>query len=100
MATYLMLNIVFLFVVCGVLWLFGARWQWRAALLTIAMLCLCTAVFDSLIVWSGIVAYDPAKILGIHIGWAPIEDFFYALLAGLLIPGLWHILGRTHERKN
>lgn len=100
MATYLVLNIVFLVAACGILWLLDARWHWRTVMPTIAMLCLCTAVFDSLIVWSGIVAYDSAKIMGVLIGQAPIEDFFYALLAGLLIPGLWHILGGTHERKN
>jgi lycopene cyclase domain-containing protein len=100
MATYLILNIVFLLVTCGVLWALGARWRWHSVWLTIVILCLFTAVFDSLIVWSGIVAYDSAKILGIFIGQAPIEDFFYALLAGSLIPGLWHILGDSHERKN
>lgn len=45
------------------------------------MLFVLTAVFDNLIVGLSIVDYDPAKILGIHIGVAPVEDFMYALLA-------------------
>jgi lycopene cyclase domain-containing protein len=49
-----------------------------------------TAVFDSIIVGLSIVSYDPSKILGIFVGFAPIEDFFYALFACLVVPLLWN----------
>lgn len=59
----------------------------------IALLIL-TAVFDSLIIWAGIVGYDTAKILGVYIGFAPIEDFFYAILAAVIVPALWNLFGK------
>jgi lycopene cyclase domain-containing protein len=40
-----------------------------------------TVVFDSLIIWAGIVDYDLSKILGIYIAKAPIEDFLYSVFA-------------------
>ncbi len=56
-----------------------------------------TAVFDSLIVWSGIVAYDSSLILGLRVGIAPIEDFFYAIAAILVVPALWKLFGKRKE---
>jgi hypothetical protein len=50
-------------------------------------------VFDNFIVGSGIVAYDPALLSGVFIGFAPIEDFAYTLVAALLIPLTWWWLG-------
>jgi lycopene cyclase domain-containing protein len=58
-------------------------------------LLLLTAIFDSLIVRSGIVAYTRSHILGVYIGKAPIEDFFYAVVAAILAPLLWDY----YERK-
>lgn len=57
-----------------------------------------TAVFDNLIIWSGIVAYDETRILGLRIGLAPVEDFLYAIVAVLLSASLWRILGRQGPR--
>lgn len=92
MATYLVLNAVFLAVTLAVLrWRNLLRWN-RAVTATLAVLLVTTAVFDSLIVQSGIVAYDTARTLSITIGAAPIEDFFYAALAAILIPSVWHAL--------
>jgi lycopene cyclase domain-containing protein len=62
-------------------------------LLTLAVLLVFTAVFDNLIIGVGIVAYDPAKISGLMIGLAPIEDFAYTLAAVLVLPTLWGLLG-------
>jgi lycopene cyclase domain-containing protein len=56
-------------------------------------------VFDSLIIAAGIVGYDTAKILGIYIGTAPIEDFMYALLAAVIVPALWKGFG-LYDRKS
>ena len=43
-------------------------------------------------------AYDPAKILGVRIGVAPVEDFSYAIVAALALPALWVLLGRRRAR--
>ena len=53
--------------------------------LTTAVILIVTAIFDNLIVGTGIVAYDEDLILGVKIGYAPIEDFSYSLAAPLLI---------------
>jgi hypothetical protein len=42
------------------------------------------------------VAYDPAKILGIMVGFAPVEDFAYAIVAIVLVPVIWNA---TAKRK-
>lgn len=65
-----------------------------AAAVTVAVLVVLTAVFDNVIVGTGIVAYDPARISGIRVGVAPVEDFGYAVVAGLALPAIWELLHR------
>ena len=89
MATYLLVNILFMAVV---LLLLRAKLrrptkQWLVVLIILFVM---TAVFDSIIVGLSIVSYDPSKILGIFVGFAPIEDFFYALFACLVVPLVWN----------
>jgi lycopene cyclase domain-containing protein len=48
-----------------------------------------TAIFDNVIIMLDIVAYEPSHILGLYVGRAPIEDFFYCIGAVLLLPYLW-----------
>lgn len=48
-----------------------------------------TIIFDNLIIYSGIVTYTSANIMGINIGYAPIEDFAYTLAAVLILPAIW-----------
>ena len=86
--TYLILNIVFLICI-AVLFLAYIKKPTKAWWITLAILLALTAVFDSIIIWAEIVAYDPTKILGIYVGKAPIEDFFYAVLAVMIVPILW-----------
>lgn len=52
-----------------------------------------TLVFNNVIVGLGIVAYDPAKTLGIRTGLFPVEDLAYSLGAVVLLPALWSLLG-------
>ena len=56
-----------------------AAWRFelkvRNLLVPVAALLIGTAIFDNLIIWSGLVAYDDSKILGMRIGLAPVEDF-------------------------
>ncbi len=51
-----------------------------------------TAVFDNVLVGTGIVGYDPALISGAKIGVAPLEDFAYAIAGLVLLPSLWTLL--------
>lgn len=55
-----------------------------------ALMLLITAIFDNVIIATGIVAYDEAKISGIKIGVAPIEDFAYTVVALLVVPTLFN----------
>jgi lycopene cyclase domain-containing protein len=51
-----------------------------------------TAVFDNVLVGTGIVGYDPALISGARVGVAPLEDFAYAIAGLVLLPSLWTLL--------
>lgn len=87
--TYLVLNLIFL--VLGVVFLRrSVRKLGRALWITMIILLILTLVFDNLMILAGIFGYSNEKILGIFIGVAPLEDFFYAVFAALIIPALWH----------
>ncbi len=57
-------------------------------------LVLLTAVFDNVMIASGLFAYSDAHISGVSIGLAPIEDFSYPLAMAILLPGVWELVGR------
>jgi lycopene cyclase domain-containing protein len=97
MATYLILNIIFILIVCIVARVAFHRPS-KAFVATFIVLIILTAVFDNVIVGLSIVDYDPAKILEIKIGFAPIEDFMYAVLAVIIVPIVWHRLGSKHAQ--
>jgi lycopene cyclase domain-containing protein len=69
-----------------------------AALAGLVALVALTAVFDNVIVGSGIVAYDESRILGVRLGVAPVEDFSYAIVAALALPALWVLLRPRRAR--
>ena len=69
----------------------------RATWWTLAILLAATVIGDNFIVATGIVAYDPTKILGVFIGVAPVEDFAYSLVAATLIPAIWTALKRIER---
>lgn len=83
--SYLGLNAIFLGAVVLVGLVMRKQLPWRAVFSATGVLVIATAIFDNLIVGTGIVAYDESLILGIKIGYAPIEDFAYSLAAPLLI---------------
>lgn len=62
----------------------------KQMVMTTLGLVILTAIFDPLIIHAGIVAYHHDLTLGITFFGAPIEDFAYALAAGLLVPVLWN----------
>lgn len=97
--TYLILNCVFIAACLGALVKYIRRPS-KAWWLTLLALIILTLVFDNLIIWAGIVAYDTSKLIGIYAGIAPIEDFFYAVLAVAIVPALWRFFGTTQSEAN
>lgn len=85
---YLGIDLLFLIPVTLAGWKLSPAERRRAAKVTGALLAL-TLVFDNLIIAAGIVAYDPSRISGLMLGLAPIEDFAYAIAAGVLMPYIW-----------
>ena len=90
--TYLLLTAS----VLGILSVYGflmRKWLPIRPLLRAAVVMLTlTLVFDNVIIGTGIVDYDPEKISGIRLGFAPIEDFAYTLVALVLVPSLFNFL--------
>jgi lycopene cyclase domain-containing protein len=94
--TYWSLNAVFLGVVAlvAIAALISRRSpSWRAVGLAAIPLLILTAIFDNILVGTGIVGYDEALISGAKIGVAPLEDFAYTIAALVLLPSLWALLG-------
>lgn len=89
--TYVLLNLAVMVIVVGAIVLLS-DWQALRAkpiFYTLGITIVLTAIFDSLIIALGLVTYDSAKILGVYIGKAPIEDFAYTIVMVVLIPVLW-----------
>ena len=96
MSSYLLLALVFVGVaaVAAVVLALLSRHRVRAAAaaLTILVLVLLTAVFDNLMIASGLFHYAPELLSRAMVGLAPIEDFAYPLAGALLLPALWALL--------
>ena len=97
MNTYLILNLICTAVI-SLLLLTRPKLSLKSALILIGALFIMTAVFDSLIVGFSVVAYDTSKILGVYIGNAPIEDFFYPLAAVVIVPSVWCIVEKRYSK--
>jgi lycopene cyclase domain-containing protein len=98
--TYWLLNIPFLAVVAVVAVaaiLVRRSPNWRAIGLAAILLLMLTAVFDNVLVGTGIVGYTEELISGAKIGVAPLEDFSYTLAALVLLPSLWSLLGSRRD---
>ncbi|MFF1573060.1 lycopene cyclase domain-containing protein [Leifsonia sp. NPDC058292] len=105
--TYLVLSLVFLVVAAAVLgvalWrapdarrLVG-RW-WPSVLIAAVVIIVLTAVFDNLMIGSGLIRYSDDRVSGLRIGAVPIEDFAYPIAALLLLPALWIRFRRKEAR--
>lgn len=95
--TYLQLAVVFLLVAAigGVILAIASRRRGpapSAVIVTVIVLFLLTAVFDTVMIASGLFHYAQDPLLGLHIGLAPLEDFAYPLAGALLLPALWTAL--------
>lgn len=101
--TYLSLSIVFLLIAATVLAIALAtardrtallgRW-WRPVVAAGVALMVLTAIFDNVMIATGLMVYEPEHLAGILLGSAPLEDFAYPLAGLLLLPSLWLLLGR------
>lgn len=74
------------------------RLHWSAIALTVLGLFVLTAIFDSLMIGSGLFFYAEDHLWGPRIGLAPVEDFSYPLAAALLLPGLWVFLTKRKAK--
>ena len=57
----------------------------------VAMLVL-TAVFDNVMIGSGLFDYSSQTLAGPRVGLAPLEDFAYPLGGAILLPSAWLLL--------
>jgi lycopene cyclase domain-containing protein len=56
-----------------------------------------TAVFDTIMIRVGLVAYSDAHIVGARVGLAPLEDFSYPLACALALPAVWALVRRRGD---
>jgi len=96
--TYALLNLFFVIPVLALVLFFRPLIRGRVVAATLAVLVVMTAIFDNFIVGSGIVAYDPRLLVGWYLGYAPVEDFAYTVVAALLIPISWWWLERREQK--
>jgi small toxic polypeptide LdrA/B/C/D len=89
--TYLLLDLVMLAVVAVVAAVALPRRPRLIApiVITMAVLFILTALFDSVMIAVGLMVYSDAGRSGLEIGLAPIEDFAYPLAGAVLLPSLW-----------
>lgn len=89
--TYLLISLPFL---AASIWLWLSRrrnqpGQWQRLVITLAVLCALTVVFDNLMVAAGLVEYAAANNLGIYLGRIPVEDLFYSIFVAFVATALW-----------
>lgn len=99
MTTYAALNMFFLATI-GIGLLVYTRQKPRPILwVTLGILLLMTAVFDSLFILLGLFEYNPASILGVFVWRAPIEDFAYTVASVGIVGMLWEMLEAKNTKK-
>jgi lycopene cyclase domain-containing protein len=98
--TYFVMNVFFLFPLLVIGLFMRKQLPWRAIFWATGALLIITAIFDNLIIGTGIVAYDEELISGIKIGLAPIEDFSYSLAGPLLVAILSKVFGIDNQEKS
>lgn len=92
--TYLILALLTAFLGLAAMIFTRRSLSWRALSIAALVLISMTAVFDNLIIYSGIVAYDENLISGLKLWLAPIEDFSYTILALGLVPAVFEALSK------
>jgi putative membrane protein len=64
------------------------RRSWLYILALVALALLYTTPWDNYLVARGVWGYDPQRVLGIRLGWVPIEEYLFFVLQTLMT-GLW-----------
>lgn len=67
--------------------------------ITLAVMVALTAIFDNLMIASGLVHYPPENLLGFTVGLIPIEDFSYPIAGALLLPAAWVVWERGGDQR-
>lgn len=96
-ATFLVLFVVLPLVV--VAWRYGDGLRdggWRALALLLVIVYVTTTPWDNAAVAWGLWDFDPARLIGIRLGWLPIEEYCFFGLQTLLT-GIW-VLHRLRHR--
>ena len=70
----------------------GSGRRMGASAVTAAALLVLTAVFDNVMIASGLFTYPAEHLSGLRIGLAPIEDFAYPLCAAFGVPAVAALL--------
>ncbi|MFE5307939.1 lycopene cyclase domain-containing protein [Isoptericola sp. NPDC056578] len=70
----------------------GRRW-WAATALAAVVLVALTVVFDSLMIAADLFRYDDAALVGVRLWLTPVEDLAWPVVAALLLPALWALVG-------
>lgn len=89
MYKYLFLNFFFGLVTLLVVVAVKPKLPRKRLLIVMGSMLLLTAVFDSLIIGLDMVRYNTEFISGLLVIKAPIEDFFYTVVATMLTITLW-----------
>jgi lycopene cyclase domain-containing protein len=74
------------------------RGWWTATALAAAALLALTAAFDSLMIAADLFRYDTGSLTGLRVLLAPVEDFAWPVVAVLVLPALWELLGSAERR--
>ena len=88
------LNFIFLALAGIATWIIKSKYSCFTTPIVLLPMLVLTAVFDNLIILSGIVDYDDTKLMGINILAVPIEDFAYTVVAVLLVPAIWKAVNK------
>ena len=88
------LNFIFLAIAGIATWIIKSKYRCFTTPIVMLPMLVLTAVFDNLIILSGIVDYDESKLMGINILAVPIEDFAYTVVAVLLVPAIWKAVNK------
>ena len=73
------------------------RW-WLATAATALALVLLTVIFDNLMIAADLFRFDEARLSGIRIGLAPLEDLAWPVAAAATLPALTLLLDLDHPR--
>ncbi len=94
MTTYLLLDAVFLtpaVILQAIAWHRRPRGHATALTVTVIALALLTVVFDSLMIGAGLFTYAQARIAGVRLWLAPVEDLAYPIAAALIGTAIWNL---------